>query len=166
MRDLVEFLQELIRSGVRLVLAAVTFLVVVGAFLAFDDITTGNETNFHTEYSFLRAGATWCLIVAVSLIGMRHFALGGACVFVLAAAVWGQRSVGPGTIPSWQPGYVATVAALGWFVVLSLWLFVSALGRWDRSDACSRTVTCDRMLGHDPPNHSSERCGFGVLSRR
>jgi len=124
--DLVEFLQELIRSCVRLVLAAVTLAVVVGAFLAFDDITTDNATSFHAEYSFLRAGAIWCLIVAVSLIGMRHFALGGACVFVLAAAVWGQRSVGPGTIPSWQPGYLATVAALGWFLVLSLWLLVSA----------------------------------------
>ena len=125
MGGLVE-LWELIRSCVRLVLAAVTLAVVAGAFLAFDDITTDNATSFHAEYSFLRAGAIWCLIVAVSLIGMRHFALGGTCVFVLAAAVWGQRSVGPGTIPSWQPGYVATVAALVWFLVLSLWLLVSA----------------------------------------
>ncbi len=117
--------QESIRSCVRLVLAVVTLAVAIVAFLAFDDITTDKATSFPAEYSFLLAGAIWCLIVAVSLIGMRHFVLGGACVLALAAAVWGQRSVGPGTIPSWQAEYVATVAALGWFLVLSLWLLVS-----------------------------------------
>lgn len=118
-------LRESIRCGVRLVHGVVTLAVVILAFLAFDDITTDNATSFTVEYFLLLAGAIWCLIVAVSLIGMRHFVLGGACVLVLAAAVWGQRSVGPGTIPSWQPGYVATVAALGWFLVLSVWLLVS-----------------------------------------
>ncbi|HET8548927.1 MAG TPA: hypothetical protein VFL57_13015 [Bryobacteraceae bacterium] len=116
--------EKIIRPCSRLSLAVVTLAVVMLTFLAFDDITTGNQTGFTAEYSFLLAATLWCLVVAMCLIRTRHFVPGGTSVAVLVAAIWGQRSVGPGTVPGWEPEYVATVAALGWFLVLSIWLLI------------------------------------------
>jgi len=118
-------LREFIQRCVLVACGVVTLPQVLLAFLALDDITTDNDTDFTEEYSILLSVAIWCLVVALSLTGMRRFVLRGTCMVVLAAAVLGQRSIGPGTVPSWQPAYVSTVAALGWFLVLSLWLVVS-----------------------------------------
>lgn len=127
-------MQNTIRSSGHLIVdGVVTLAMVILAFLAFDDITTDNATTFTVEYSCLLACAMWCLVLVIRLAGTRHFVLGGASALVLGAAVWGQHSIGPGTTPSWQPEYVAVVAAVGWFLVLSLLLIVS--GVWcDRRD--------------------------------
>jgi hypothetical protein len=94
----------------------VTFAFIVLAWLAFDDITTDNATSFTVEYTCLLACAIWCLAVAIRLAARGHFILGTASALALGAAVWGQRSIGPGTVPSWLPQYVATVAAIVWYL--------------------------------------------------
>lgn len=48
--------------------AAVTFAVLLLSFAAFDDITTGNETDFTLEYGALLVGAGWLLFVTFRLI--------------------------------------------------------------------------------------------------
>ena len=79
------------QSGSYLIVGGFATLVfLLVAYLAFDDITTDNATSFTLEYTFL-----------------------------LACAVWGQRKVGPGTVASWQLEYLATLAGMFWFLVLS-----------------------------------------------
>jgi len=102
----------------------VTLAFIVLAWLAFDDITTDNATSFPVEYTCLLACAIWCLVVAVRLATKGRFILGTASALALVAAVWGQRSIGSGTVPSWQPQYVATVAAIIWFLSLAAVLIV------------------------------------------
>ena len=72
----------------------------------------------------------WALLspkarLAARLLAARYLVLGAATTLVLAAAVWGHRSIGPDTIPGWYPEYVSTVGALGWYLVLSGYLMVS-----------------------------------------
>jgi hypothetical protein len=122
-----------IPSGAALIVDGfVTFAFLVLAWLAFDDITTDNATSFTVEYTCLLACAIWCLVVAVRLAAKGHFILGTASALALGAAVWGQRSIGPGTVPSWQPQYVATAAAIVWFVSLAVVLVVLGF-RTDRA---------------------------------
>jgi len=105
-----------------LVYGAVTLAAVLGSYAAFDDITTGDETSLTLEYSFLALSSVWCLRLASKLMGSGHFALGLASALVVVAALWGRTSIQPGTVPSWEPQYVATVFALGWFFLLSVYL--------------------------------------------
>ena len=111
-------------DAVLIVDGLVTFAFIVLAWLAFDDITTDNATSFTVEYTCLLACAIWCLVVAVRLAAKGRFIVGTASALALGAAVWGQRSIGPGTVPSWQPQYVATVAAIVWFLSLAVVLVV------------------------------------------
>ena len=111
-------------NAVLIVDGIVTLAFVVLAWLAFDDITTDNATSFTVEYTCLLACAIWCLIVAVRLAAKGYLVLATASALALGAAVWGQRSIGPGTVPSWQPQYVATVAAIVWFLSLAVVLVV------------------------------------------
>ena len=101
-----------------------TFAVVVIGFLSFDDITTDNATRFPLEYSFLLGGAIWCLLVTVWMARTGHQALATISLLALGSAVWGQRAIGPGIVPSLQPEYVATLAGAGWFLALSLILLL------------------------------------------
>ena len=108
------------QSGPHLIVggfATLAFLLL--AYLAFDDITTDNATSFPLEYTFLLACAVWGLFVAARLIRRGNHILGLISIFMLAGAVWGQRKVGPGTVPSWQLEYLATLAGMLWFLVLS-----------------------------------------------
>lgn len=97
-----------------------TLAVVLLAFLAFDDITTDNATRFPLEYTALLGCSVWCLLVVVQLARTGHRVLGTISLLALGGAVWGQRAVGPGIVPSFQPEYVATLAGVGWFLALSI----------------------------------------------
>jgi len=97
-----------------------TFVAVLLAALAFDDITTDNATRFPLEYTALLGCSVWCLLMAVRLTRTGHRVLGTISLLALGGAVWGQRAVGPGIVPSFQPEYVATLAGLGWFLALSI----------------------------------------------
>lgn len=105
-----------------LVYGGVTFAAVLASYAAFDDITTDDATSFTIEYVVLALSTVWCLGVASKLMGGGHFALGLASALVVVAALWGRTSIQPGTVPSWEPQYVATVFALGWFFLLSVYL--------------------------------------------
>jgi hypothetical protein len=113
------------QSGPHLIVGGfATLAVFMLAFLAFDDITTDNATAFPLEYSCLLLCAAWCLFVAVRLMRRGNRLLGILSLMALIAAVWGQREIGPGTIPSWQPEYVAPAAGLLWLLPLSAVLVV------------------------------------------
>jgi len=126
--------QQMIKSGGDVMCGVVTFFMAALAFAACDDITTDNATSFVVEYLFLLVFAGWALFLAARLAWTRRIVLAGASFLVLGAAIWGQRLIGPGTIPSWQPEYIATAFALVWFLGLSLFLTASGF-RVERSKA-------------------------------
>ncbi len=104
--------------------AVITIAVILLAFAAFDDITTDHDTSFTFEYSGLVVCGAWLLYQAVRLIRDRQIVSGAISVLALAAAVWGQGAIGPGTVPSADPHYLATVGAFGWFAAQSIALLV------------------------------------------
>lgn len=105
----------------------VTIAVMAIAFAAFDDITTGNETDFRLEYRALLVCLMWLMFVAVRLMRLRHRMLGIVSLAALAGAMWGLRQIGGGISPGMWPGYLVTAGAMLWFVVLSGVLLVLAL---------------------------------------
>lgn len=104
--------------------AVITLGAVFLAYAAFDDITTDKAATFTVEYGALALCGAWALGVAVRLLRDGRIALGAVSLAALAAGVWGQRAIGPGTAPSSEWHYVATVAAVAWFLVLALALLV------------------------------------------
>lgn len=101
-----------------LVLAFVTLAALYLVWAAFHDITHG-EADVTTEYAFLCVCAAWLAYVSVSLIRARQWALGSVSLAALAAAVWGQREIGPGITATLSPAYLATLGAVLWFLMLS-----------------------------------------------
>jgi hypothetical protein len=85
---------------------------------AFHDISHG-EADLTAEYAFLCACAAWFAYVGMSLFRARHRALGIVSLAALAAGIWGQREIGPGTTAGLSRGYLATVGAMLWFLLLS-----------------------------------------------
>lgn len=104
--------------------AVVTFVVMLFAYGAFDDITTDNSTDFTFEYVVLGCCALWLLFAGLRLLRIGYRVLGCVSLLALAAAVWGQRGIGPGITPGLWPEYVVTVAAVLWFTTLSVVLLV------------------------------------------
>jgi hypothetical protein len=104
--------------------AALTFVAVLLAFAAFDDITTGREPDFTTEYVVVLACAGVLLLVSIRLLRSAHQVLGGISLLALAGALWSQRAVGPGLVPGLRAEYVVAASALLWFAALSLILLV------------------------------------------
>jgi hypothetical protein len=105
--------------------AAITLVVLLLVYAAFDDITTDNATTFRVEYTFLVGCAGWLLFVAWSLHRNGHRALGVASIIALASAVWAQHAIGPGMLPGIRPEYVVMIAAYLWFWAITgamLWL--------------------------------------------
>ena len=107
-------------AGRFLTYAFVTFAVLVVAFAAFDDITTGKETDFTLEYVALLGSAIWLLFTAVHLVRSGYRVLGGASLIVLACALWAQRGIGSGITSGRWPEYVVMAAAFVWFTALSI----------------------------------------------
>jgi hypothetical protein len=114
-----------LQSGPHLIVGGcATLAAFVLAFLAFDDITTDNATTFTLEYGLLLLCAAWCLFVSIRLIGRGNRVLGILSLVTLTGAVWGQRRIGPGTAPAWQPEYLATATGMLWLLALSAILVV------------------------------------------
>jgi hypothetical protein len=112
-----------------------SFVVLLFAFAAFDDITTDNATSFRIEYTALALCAVWLGFVAVRLLRLGHRTLGIASLTVLAGAAWGQSAIGRGISPGFWPGYVVTTAAFLWFLALVIGLLVQGF-RARRSASC------------------------------
>jgi hypothetical protein len=103
----------------------VTFAALLLSFAAFDDITTGQETDFTLEYGTLLVCAGWLLFVTFRLSRASHRVLGAISFVVLAGALWRQREIGPGITPGLWPAYVVTASAFVWFIVIAIVLLVS-----------------------------------------
>ena len=110
---------SLLRDG------AVTCVALLLSYAAFDDITTGNEPDFTLEYGALLVSAAWLLFVTFRLISGSRRVLGAISFVALAAALWGQREIGPGITPGMWPAYVVTASGFLWFVIVAVVLLVS-----------------------------------------
>ncbi len=106
---------------------AVTLIALALAFLALDDITTGRQSSFVFENIALLCVAAWLLGLAVNLARRGQRLVGVLSLVVLAAAVVAQWGIGPGTSPGFEPAYLATVACMAWFCVLSSVLIAGGL---------------------------------------
>ena len=98
--------------------AVITFLAVVLAFLALDDITTDRATSFTLERIALAGCAGWFLYVAWRFWqqGQRLPALLSLGLVAIGAFV--NPAIGPDTAPN-QLAYLATIAGLAWFVLVA-----------------------------------------------
>jgi hypothetical protein len=103
---------------------AVSLAALFLSFAAFDDITTGTETDFTLEYGALLVCAGWLLFVTLELIRASRRALGAASLVALAGALWAQLQIGPEMIAPW-PAYAATATAFLWFIGVAVFLVVS-----------------------------------------
>jgi hypothetical protein len=65
---------------------ALTSLALLLSFAAFDDITTGNETDFTVEYGALVVSAGWLLFVVLSLVRSSRSVLGSISLVAALAA--------------------------------------------------------------------------------
>ena len=104
--------------------AVITVGVVLLAFAAFDDITTDSGTSFAAEYSGLILCGAWLAVLAVRQLRGRQLVPGSVSLLALAGAIWGQGAIGPGTVPSTDLRYLATVGAFAWFAALSIVLLL------------------------------------------
>ena len=94
-----------------------TVVAVVLAFAALDDITTGSETDFQTEWVALAACGVWCGTLAWRLMHSGRRVLGILSLGVVAAGTL-VLATGSGTVPS-LPRYITLVASLAWFLAVA-----------------------------------------------
>jgi hypothetical protein len=98
--------------------AAITLAMVVLAVLALDDITTDSARTFPLERSALAVCVVWFSVVAWRLWRHGHRVLGVLSFGLVTIGAVAQPTVGPGTVPM-QLGYLATVGALAWFLLMA-----------------------------------------------
>lgn len=98
--------------------AVITLAVVALAVLALDDITTDSARDFPLERTALAVCAVWFSVVAWRLWAQGHRVLGVLSFSLVTIGALAQPAIGPGTVPM-QLGYLATVGALAWFLVLA-----------------------------------------------
>lgn len=106
--------------------AVITLVVVVLAVLALDDITTDTAQSFAFERTALAGCAVWFFVMARRLWQAGHRVLGGLSFALVAIGALAQSAIGPDTVPT-HAAYVATVAALAWFLTVAAILGASAL---------------------------------------
>jgi hypothetical protein len=107
--------------------AVLTFIAVILAFMAIDDITTDNATSFWVERVYLICCGLWLLIPSAVLFWNGYRLLGAISFSFLILGATAQPFIGTGTIPGFQFEYVATIAALLWFLILTVILFFLSL---------------------------------------
>lgn len=98
--------------------AVVTSALVVLAVLALDDITTDSARTFPLERTALAGCAIWFSVVAWRLWRQGHRVLGVLSFGLVTIGALVQPTIGPGTVPM-QLGYLATVGALAWFLLVA-----------------------------------------------
>ena len=98
--------------------AVITFAVVVLAVLALDDITTDSARSFPLERTALAGCAVWFSVVGWRLWRQGHRVLGEFSFGLVTIGALAQPTIGPATVPT-QLGYLATVGALAWFLVMA-----------------------------------------------
>ena len=96
----------------------VTLIAVALAFMAFDDITTDNDTNFVLERAMLIASACWFAWVSWRLVRHGRRTLGEISLCVAILAAFAQQTIGAGIVPGLWTGWVISVLGLVWFAIL------------------------------------------------
>ena len=114
--------------------AAITFLAVLLAFAALDDITTDRDTSFAFERLALAGCAGWFLFVARQLWQRGQRLLGLVSVGLVALAAILHPAIGTVTAPTSSASlatfaYLSTFAALVWFLLMAGMLAGAALFR-------------------------------------
>ena len=109
--------------SVREGMAAIVALLL--AFAAFDDITTGNETDFTVEYLALILSAIVLLFVSLRQLRSHRYFIACASLAALAGALWAVPALKQGAVPAPWNEYVVTLYAFVWFGALALQLLVS-----------------------------------------
>lgn len=101
--------------------AVITVAVVALAVLALDDITTDTARTFPLERTALAGCAVWFLLVAWQLWRQGQRAIGMVSLGLLTIAALAQPAVGPSSVPTQfgYLGYLATVTALAWFLLVA-----------------------------------------------
>lgn len=113
--------------------AVVTLIAVALAFMALDDITTDNDTNFILERTMLVVSACWFAAVSWRLVRQGRRTLGGLSLGVAILAAVAQQTIGAGVAPGLWTGYLISVLGLLWFAVLAI-----ALAWWNRAASSTR----------------------------
>ena len=108
-----------------MVAAVITLLADYLVWAAFHDIMHG-EADTTAEYAGLCMCVVGFAMVALWLFRVRYRVLAAICAVALAAGIWGQSGIGPGTQASWQVHYVAAAAAHLWFLALVVILLANA----------------------------------------
>ena len=111
-------------DGVLLRDALVSFVALLLAVAACDDITTGNAPRFTIEYIALVTCAVWFGFLGVRLIRLGRPTLGIVSLITLLGALWAQRGIGPAIRTGLWPEYVVMVGVFLWFLALSAVLAV------------------------------------------
>jgi peptidoglycan/LPS O-acetylase OafA/YrhL len=107
---------------------AVSLVVLALSWLALDDITTDDASEFPLEYAILVSAGLWFAALALVLIARRRFFAGTSSLVAVAlgvAAFWSlpQHYQPPSTV-----NYLGWVA-LAWFAGVTVWLLAARAGR-------------------------------------
>jgi len=98
--------------------AAVTFLAVVLAFLALDDITTDQATSFTLERVALAGCAGWFLYIAWRFWQQGQGLLALLSFGLVAIGAFANPAIGQDPAPN-PLAYLATIAGLAWFLLVA-----------------------------------------------
>lgn len=111
----------------------VTFVVVLLAYGAFDDITTDRDTSFVVEWVALAVCAVWLGVVVWRLLRDGHRWLGSISIGVWVAGVGAGAMVRPGAdlLPI---AFLTVIASLLWFLALAAILARQTARQYRRSD--------------------------------
>ena len=104
--------------------AVITFVAVVLAVAALDDITTDSATSFPVERTMLVMCTVWFLVVAWRLWNQGRRGLAVVSFGLVTIAALAQPTLGPRTATMQVGylaivGYLATLGALAWLLLLS-----------------------------------------------
>ena len=113
------------QSGRSLREGLVALVAVLLAYAAFDDITTGNETDFTVEYVALMLSGAVLLFVSIRQFRSRRYFIACASLAALAGALWAVPALKQHAVPAPWTQYVVTMCTFIWFGTLALKLVVS-----------------------------------------
>jgi hypothetical protein len=98
-----------------------SLIVLLLAWLALDDITTDNASEFPLEYTILVSAGMWFVALGVSLIAKRRYFSGVSSLLAVVLGVVAFWSLPHHYQPPSPINYLG-YAPLAWFVGLAIWL--------------------------------------------
>jgi hypothetical protein len=99
----------------------ISIIALLCAWLALDDITTDNATEFNVEYSLLLICGVWFAGVSVWLLVRGRLVLGIVSLLAVALAVVAFWSLPHHYAPASLVNYLGLLT-LAWFLGLAVWM--------------------------------------------